>query len=154
MPRRLLTYAAALALVLLPHGPSLAGNAERIVVIAHKARARTTSSRSDLRPIFQTRTDSWPSGELATPFNLPVGDDLRHGFDAAVLGLDPERVTRYWIDRQIRGGARPPKQVPNESLMLKVVSRTPGAVGYVSEAIVDDSVAVVAHVVNGQVVAP
>jgi hypothetical protein len=51
-------------------------------------------SRDDLRPIFQTRKDTWPDGTPVRPFNLPESHGIRQGFDAAVLGLDPDRVAR------------------------------------------------------------
>lgn len=125
-----------------------------IVIIANKAVSATKISRDDLRPIFQTKKDTWPDGTPARPFNLPDANTARHGFDAAVLGLDPDRVARYWIDRKIRGGARPPQTTVSSALMLKLVSKTAGAVGYVEAADVDASVKVIARVVNGQVVAP
>jgi|SRR4051812_49386596 ABC-type phosphate transport system substrate-binding protein len=135
--------------------PSWAGvGHDPIVVIAHKSSGLTKVTRDDLRPIFQTRRNTWPDGSTARPFNLPEGSSIRQGFDAAVLGLDPDRVARYWIDRKIRGGERAPQVVPSDSLMVKVVSKTPGAVGYVAASAVDSSVTVVAKVIDGLVVAP
>lgn len=135
--------------------PSSAGDApETILVIANKSVGISKVSRDDLRPIFQTKKDTWPDGSAAKPFNLPDNNPARHGFDAAVLGLDPDRVARYWIDRKIRGGERPPQNAPSSAVMVKVVSKTAGAVGYVEAAAVDASVKVIAKVVDGQVVAP
>jgi ABC-type phosphate transport system substrate-binding protein len=71
-----------------------------------------------------------------------------------VLGLDPDRVARYWIDRKIRGGDRPPQTAPSSAVMVKVVAKTAGALGYAEASAVDASVKVVAKVVDGQVVAP
>jgi ABC-type phosphate transport system substrate-binding protein len=142
------------AAVLLSPLPSLAGGPSGIVVIANKAVSVSKVSREDLRPIFQTKKDTWPDGTPAHPFNLPEGNSIRQGFDAAVLGLDPDRVARYWIDRKIRGGERPPQTAPSSAVLVKVVSKTVGAVGYVEAAAVDASVKVVAKIVDGQVVAP
>jgi hypothetical protein len=114
----------------------------------------TRISRDELRPIFQTKKDTWPDGSAVRPFNMPDSSTVRQGFDTAVLGLDPDRVARYWIDRKIRGGERPPQTTVSSALMIKLVSRTAGAVGYVEEAAPDASVKVVARIVNGQVVAP
>jgi len=134
---------------------SLAGETrDTILVIANKAVATNKLSRDELRPIFQTKKDTWPDGSPAKPFNLPDKNPLRQGFDAAVLGLDPDRVARYWIDRKIRGGERPPQTAPSSAVLVKVVSKTAGALGYVEASAVDASVKVVAKVVDGQVVAP
>ena len=135
--------------------PSSAGDsAEMIVVIANKSVGAAKVSRDDLRPIFQTKKDTWPDGPPTKPFNLPDSNKIRQGFDAAILGLDPDRVARYWIDRKIRGGERPPQSAPSSAVMVKVISKTAGGVGYVEAAAVDASVKVIAKVVDGQVVAP
>lgn len=135
---------------------SMAGDAARssIAVIANKAVVTGKVSRADLRPLFQTKKDTWPDGTPAKPFNLPESSAQRQAFDKAVLGLDADRVARYWIDRKIRGGDRPPQTAPSAAVLVKVVSKTPGALGYVDVALVDASVKVVARIVDGEVVAP
>lgn len=125
-----------------------------IVVIANKAANVAKISRDELRPIFQTKKSTLPDGTDARPFNLPDASATRHAFDEAVLGLDPDRVTRYWIDRRIRGGDRPPPIAASSALMVKLVAKTSGGLGYVEPAAVDPSVKVVAKIVDGQVVAP
>ena len=128
---------------------------EVILVIVHKDVAVHALSRDELRPIFQTKKNTWPDGSAMRAFNLSDKDSVRHGFDAAVLGLDPDRVVRYWIDRKIRGGDRAPLEAASNAIMVKVVGRTPGAVGYVASiTALDPSVKVVAKIVNGQVHAP
>jgi ABC-type phosphate transport system substrate-binding protein len=124
------------------------------VIIANKAVAAASISRDELRPIFQTKHNAWPDGTPAHPFNLPETDTARQAFDETVLGLDPTRVARYWIDRKIRGGERPPPNVPSSAVMVRIVSKTPGGVGYVDAAAVDGSVKVLAKVIAGQLVKP
>lgn len=141
-------------LLLSPLRSFAGGSHEVIVIIANKGVRVTEIARNELRPIFQTKKDTWPDGTPARPFNLPEGNAFRQGFDAAVLGLDPDRVTRYWIDRKIRGGERPPQTAPSSAVVLKIVSKTAGALGYVEATAVDASVKVVAKIVNGEVVAP
>lgn len=143
------------AALLLSAVPSWAGEPQvEIVVIANKAVPANSISRAELRPIFQTKKDTWPDGTSAHPFNLPENNGVRQAFDAAVFGLDPDRVARYWIDRKIRGGERPPQVVPSSALMVRLVSKTAGALGYVEASALDPSVKVVARVVGQQVVAP
>jgi ABC-type phosphate transport system substrate-binding protein len=135
--------------------PGSAGDSpEMIVVIANKNVGATKVTRDDLRPIFQTKKDTWPDGTPAKAFNLPDNNRSRQGFDAAVLGLDPDRVARYWIDRKIRGGERPPQTAPSSAVMVKVIGKTAGGVGYVERAAVDATVKIIAKIVDGQVVAP
>jgi len=132
-------------------GPAHGG--DEIAIVANKDLGVSSLSQSDLRPLFQTTKTSW-SGGKALPLNLPTGDSTRRGFDAAVLGLDPDRVARYWVDRKIRGGNPPPKALPKASLVLKVVSAKKGAIGYVPASAVNSSVKVVARIRGGRVVSP
>lgn len=149
MNTRRLFLAGLLALLFTPpvHG------GDEIAVIAHKSVSVTSIASSDLRPIFQTTKTSW-AGLQVMPVNLPSEDATRKGFDAAVLGLDPDRVARYWIDRKIRGGNAPPKTIPNAAMVLKVVASKAEAIGYVPVDSVAGDVKVIAKIRGGQVVAP
>ena len=132
---------------------SVAGG-EVIAVIVNKANPASSLSQNELRPIFQTTKKSWGSGEDAVPINLPEDSSLRNEFDQAVLGLDPERVARYWTDRKVRGGARPPVRVPSTVAVLKAVAAKSGAVGYVRLSEVNNSVKIVAKISGGKLNGP
>ena len=134
-------------------GSSEAG-AEPIAVIVNKANPSSALGASELRPIFQTSKTSWGGGEDALPLNLPEDNALRHEFDRTVLGLEPERVARYWKDRKIRGGTRAPTQLSNTGAVLKAVAAKAGAVGYVKASEVNATVKVVARIVGGKLVGP
>ena len=125
-----------------------------IVVIVNKANPSAALSRNELRPIFQTTKMQWPDGSRITPYDLPDGDAVRDRFNAAVLGLDPDRVTRYWIDRKIRGGERPPVKLSGPAAVVHAVATNPGAIGYVSASDASNVVKVVAQIRGGEVVAP
>ena len=132
---------------------SIAGG-DVLAVIVNKANPVNVLGQNDLRPIFQTTRKSWGSGEDAVPINLPEDSPLRNDFDQAVLGLDPERVARYWTDRKVRGGARPPVRVPTTNAVLRAVASKPGAVGYVKLSEVNNSVKVVARISGGKLSGP
>ncbi len=127
---------------------------EVLAVIVNKSNPIATLAQNELRPLFQTTKKSWGSGEDVVPINLPEDSALRADFDKAVLGLDPERVARYWTDRKVRGGARPPVRVPTTSAVLKAVASKPGAIGYVRLSEVNNSVKVVAKVSGGKLSGP
>jgi hypothetical protein len=138
-----------------------AGSANRITradsvlsVIAHKSVAVRALSRDDLRPIFETRKTTWPDGSPVRPFNLDPSTRGRRVFDSVVLGLTPEVMPRFWIDRRVRGDSRPPRTIPSDASMLKVVRSLPGAVGYVEGLVTDSTVKVIARIVGGRVMSP
>jgi ABC-type phosphate transport system substrate-binding protein len=135
-------------------GAPIAHSAAELVVIVNKANPVKALSKDDLRPIFQTKTLQWPDGSRIEPIDLPDTDALRHDFSAAVLGLDAERVLRYWVDRKIRGGERPPPKLPSPASIVRAVGTKPGAIGYVAVTDVNPNVKIVARVRGGSVVAP
>lgn len=149
----LLTLLFTTAVAGWPHDSAAVAEAP-LVVIVNKANPATALDTSELRPIFQTRKNSWSHGEDAVPLNLPEDHKLRREFDQAVLGLDAERAARYWKDRKIRGGARPPKQLSNTTAVLAAVAANPGAIGYVNASEANKSVKVVARIVAGKLSAP
>jgi len=134
--------------------PSTQAGEDVIAVIVNKANPASALGVNDLRPIFQTSKTSWSSGGDAVPINLPEDNPLRIAFDQTVLGLDAERVARYWKDRKIRGGARPPTRVSSSAAVLKLVASKEGAVGYLKVSEVNATVKVVAKIAGGKLSGP
>lgn len=133
--------------------PSTFAVEEEIVVIVNQSNPVRAAGRDTLRPLFQTTRTEW-YGKSAVPVNLPEDSPLRQRFDMAVMGLDPEGVARYWIDRKIRGGERPPRKVTSPSAVLRIVGQEAGGIGYVAASDVNASVKVIARIRDGQVVPP
>src|SRR5690606_14980324 len=101
-----------------------------LVVVVHPSVGEAISM-ADLGAIFTTRKQSWNGGKRIVPFNFPAKHEVRVAFDEAVLSMDPDAVARYWIDRKIRGGNPPPKQIQNAELVVRLVEKLDGAIGYV-----------------------
>lgn len=152
--RKLITALALAVAALSWEGQSSAGDDEDLFVVVNKSNPASALTREDLRPLFQTTKGEWPDGVKAEPINLADESPVRRSFDAAVLGLDPDRVARYWIDRKIRGGERPPRKVSSASAAVRSVAGDRGGVAYVLRADLSPSVKVVAKVSHGKVVAP
>jgi len=152
--RRHLLLSLLLAAAAMTNARGSAAGGDVLAVIVNKSNPQNVLAQNDLRPIFQTTKKVWSSGEDAVPINLPEDSALRNDFDHAVLGLDPERVARYWTDRKVRGGARPPVRVASTSAVLKAVAAKAGAVGYIRLSEVNNTVKVVAKISGGKLSAP
>jgi ABC-type phosphate transport system substrate-binding protein len=152
--RRTFLGAVAVGLLCGASVSSFAAADEELAVIVNTAHPAKSLDATQLRLIFQTVKANWDHGEQAVPVNLPDADPLRHAFDEAVLGLDPERAARYWKDRKIRGGARAPLAAPSTQAVLKVIALKAGAVGYVRANEVNATVKVIAKIKGGKLVAP
>lgn len=151
-PRGFARALGALGLVVLLWAQgSRAGSAD-LLVIVNSQNSVTRLNASELRPIFQTSKRKWDNGALVEPVNLPEKSLQRQVFDKAVLGFDPETALRYWIDRKVRGEARPPKKMTTPAAVLAHVASTPGGIGYIpADGSVGPGVKVVARVSGEQV---
>jgi hypothetical protein len=140
LPRRVFLQ-SSLAILLPGLRVERAGAAGLLLVpIVASSSAMTDISLGTLRRVFLSEPVSGPGGLRLVGFNQPAGSRARETFDRVVLGMDPDQVARYWVDQRIRGGVRPPRQVNSVSLLRQVISRFPGAVGYLSPADLDASV--------------
>lgn len=126
--------------------PRARGQQPGIAVIVHMDNPATELTSAELVSLFTVRRRYWPNRRRVMAFNLPPGSPARTDFDREILGFGERGAARYWIDRRIRGGDRAPRTLSSPRLMLRVVARLPGAVGYVPGEALDESVKVVAWV--------
>ena len=119
-----------------------ASASEGLAVIVNPTN-KDVPSLADLAAMFTTRKQSWEGGKRIVPFNFPAKHAVRVAFDRAVLEMDPDEVARYWIDRRIRGGNAPPKQVASAQLIVRLVEKLDGAIGYVPQSAVSSGVRLV-----------
>lgn len=143
-----------LALALLPRLSPAADTPPDLDVIVHSSVPAQPLDRAGLAAIFSMTRRSWGSGLNAVPFNYAPDTALRRNFDAAVLGLAPAEVARFWIDQRIRGYGHPPRQVADPSIMVRLIASLKGSIGYVPAGTADKSVRVVARIRQGKVVPP
>lgn len=125
-----------------------------IAIIVHPTTPVQQLKPDQLVSIFTGSMRSWPDGKNIVAFNAPAKTELRMAFDQEVLSMTPEQNGRFWIDAQIRGFGRPPRQFPDPALAVRLVATLPGAVSYVPANLVNSSVKVVARIVKGKVVVP
>ena len=101
-----------------------------LAVVVAKNSPLVQLSLFELKKLYLGAHLTDPSGEKIVPFNHVPRSVERVAFDGRVLGMTPDEVTRYWIDRKIRGEAGAPKAV-SADLLQRVVSRLAHSVAYV-----------------------
>jgi len=129
----LVTLAVALPLLAaLPSVERSARAAERVTLAVFVAKDSSVQNlkMSELRRIFTNADDSGFSGTRSIPFNHTARSSDRVGFDQTVLRMNPEEVSRFWIDRKIRGLPGPPRAVDSLSQLLRLVTHTNAGMGY------------------------
>lgn len=102
----------------------------KLVVVVAKGSRLTSISRSDLKRCFLGEHVTVGDKALV-PFNSEPGTPARAAFDAAILGMTPAQVGRFWVDRKVRGQAPPPRTLPSLAHVVKVVAKFPNAISYV-----------------------
>ena len=121
-----LLFAAALPI----SAPLVRAAAKPLVVVVAATAAMKDISTANLRRAFQGMPTDFEGGKRFVPLNHPTGTPARVQFDRAVLGLEPDAVGAFWIDRRIRDESPPPRTVPSADLALRIVASLPGAITY------------------------
>ncbi|HEY4180337.1 MAG TPA: hypothetical protein VGM90_26020 [Kofleriaceae bacterium] len=123
--------ALAFALVAFVGGSARADGTKLVIVVA-KGSKLTSISRSDLKRCFLGESIESNDKPLV-PFNTDPSTPTRTGFDKGVLGMSPDEVGRFWVDRKVRGQSGAPRSLPSVGHVAKVVAKFPNAIGYLPE---------------------
>lgn len=130
--RFLLTTLAALSLLATAGVSSPVGAGEpkvRLAIVVAKDSPVTNLSIYELKRLYLGERVN-AAGKRLVPFNLAPLSRERAGFDKTVLGMAPDAIARYWVDRKIRGESGPPKTVDPADVLQRVVVKLDGGVGY------------------------
>ncbi|MCH9848642.1 MAG: hypothetical protein K0U18_01925 [Betaproteobacteria bacterium] len=140
MYRRFLFLIVASAMIL----PSLSLAKENqtiiaVVVSSQQKASELNLSAKNLNLIYWRKQLFWPQGIQIKPVNLNAKNAVRIQFSEAVLGGSPETQIDYW-NGQYFNGILPPYSVNSEEAVLRYVSNTKGAIGYVNACNLDERV--------------
>ena len=122
--------------------PSI-GSASQDAIIVHKSGPVEDIDKSELLDLTTGDKSFWSDGSPVIVFDLERKDEVRRTY-YRFLGIRSSRVKSIWLKRMLSGDAEPPESLASQEEMLKRVSTTPGAVGFVDLAIVNDDVRVIA----------
>ena len=131
--RTLIAFCVALGLASAARIPSVFADPPRqanFVIVVAKDFPSDGMSFGDLKRLYLGEPVHVGGVELRA-FGLKKDMSDRIDFDRAVLGMGPDDVGLYWIDRKLRGQKGAPKAVASPDILQHVVGRLPGTVGYV-----------------------
>ena len=128
-----------LAIVMLVIAPL--ANAGSVIVV-HAANSGDIS-KSDVKKIYLGKKGAFNNGTPATPITLPEGNEQRGNFNKSILGKSPSQYVAYWAKMVFTGNANPPKEVASMKEMKDAIAADPGAIGFIDESMVDDSLRVI-----------
>ena len=90
----------------------------------------------ELTLIFKRKKLIWDDGNRLQPVNLPSDHPWRRLFSLRVMKSLPEAQAQYWNSMYYHG-IYPPHVVASGEAMLRYVSETRGALGYIGACDVD-----------------
>jgi hypothetical protein len=135
MPRRrdILKWSAAAAVAALCESAARCAHADapRLALVVARQSPLQQLSRFELKKLYLGAHIVDPSGERIIPFNQSANAPDRLAFEQKVLGMSPDQVASYWIDRKIRGQSGAPKAAGSPELVQKVVSKVEHSIAYV-----------------------
>ena len=81
----------------------------------------------------------WDDDRPVVVFDLKPRGDVRNAF-YKFLGKSSSRMKSIWMKKMLSGESDPPESMQSEEDILKKVATTPGAIGFVSQSIVNKDV--------------
>jgi ABC-type phosphate transport system substrate-binding protein len=89
------------------------------------------------------RLRKWENGLPIKVHVLPDEHPLHVAFSKNVLRVFPYQLRNAWDRLVFSGTGEEPIRVVSEQQMLEAVSTTPGAIGYLSRSMIDDTAKVI-----------
>jgi ABC-type phosphate transport system substrate-binding protein len=111
-------------------------------VIVNKANPVRTLPLIELRRIFMKQSRMWPHAEPMVPVEWDSTAEIRQVFAKQVLNRSVREMSEYWVQQSMTQGIAPPSTQRSARAVLRFVASVPGAISYVPETEVDDTVAV------------
>jgi hypothetical protein len=117
-----------------------AATAGAVELVANRSVTTSSLSPSQVRAIFNMRLLQWPDGTPIRVFVLPDRNPVHRRFCKEYLGVFPHQLRYAWNRRVYSGMGQSPQQVDDVQEMHDRIAETPGAIGYLPEDLIDDSV--------------
>lgn len=115
-------------------------SADQALVVNPDSAPESALPRSAINAIFAMRRTQWSDGTPVRVFVLPDRDPSHVEFCKQLLGVFPHQMRRAWDRMVFAGTGQAPERVDTTILMRERIASTPGAIGYLPEDMIDDSV--------------
>jgi len=125
MHRKISSILIALALA------GAAGAAETIIVNA--GLGVTEVAKDDLGSMYEGKKGNWSTGAKVVLVTQPDAT-VHEGFLKNYVGKSPSQFATAWKKIVFTGKAAAPVSVKGDAEVVAAVAKTPGAVGYISDA--------------------
>ena len=111
----------------------------QVAVIAHPAVPEDAVSKSQLLDFYTGDITSWSNGDPVVVLDLQVKSVVKTAF-YKFIGKSTSRMKSIWLKKKLSGEGGPPEAFPSEEQVLDKVASTPGAIGFVAQSRVRNTV--------------
>ena len=102
----------------------------QVAVIANPSVPVDTITNTELLDFYSRDIRLWNNNKPVTVFDLKPKGEVKETF-YAFIGKSTSRMKSIWMKKMLSGEGDPPVALDSEESMLKKVSSTPGAIGFV-----------------------
>lgn len=102
-------------------------------------------SQNAITAIFGMRLRKWEDGSPIKVFVMPDGNPIHIAFSKYVLRVFPYQLRSAWNRLVFSGTGEEPMIVESEEKMREAISSTPGAIGYLSRSMLNESVKAISN---------
>lgn len=129
----------ALTLYLLSAGTEVRAD-DHFEIVTNRGVSEKTLSANSLRSIFSMRLKTWSDGTKIRVFVLSDEDRLHQIVSKEKLNVFPYQLRSNWDRLVFSGTGQAPIKVNSTEEMLAKVAGTPGAIGYLWRADINENV--------------
>ena len=121
----------------------------QVAVVAHKSVPVDSVSKSELLDLYTGETSIWRDGEPVVVFDLKENGKTRKTF-YKFLGMASSRIKSIWLKRMLSGEADPPESLKSEEELLRKISTTQGAIGFLDRSKTNGTVKILMTIQEGK----
>lgn len=132
-------FCFALCISLLCSGAKVSAD-DQYEIVANLGVSEKSLSSNSLRSIFSMRQKTWPDGTKIRVFVLPDEDLLHQNVSKEKLNVFPYQLRSTWDRLVFSGTGQAPIKVNSVEEMFNKVANTPGAIGYLWRANINENV--------------
>ena len=137
------TFILSCVVAVMVCGIAPTASAQAIAIIVNKSSSVSNLSMAELKTYFKLESQFWKNSDRVNAATLAYEKPEATKFNSIVYELPNDGVKKTWIQKIFRGQIKEaPKLQRSEEDMLKYVSATTGAIGFISADKVDASVKV------------
>lgn len=104
---------------------------QKITFIVNAASPIDRLNKTQVQELFLKTVREWKDGTPVRFFDRVDGEE-RNFFLRNYLRKSQRQIDQYWIGQKLYSGDSAPTQLPSDKMVVSMVARFPGGIGYVS----------------------